>query len=340
MRNVTGPRSNAACTGVSGVSTATILEMPAAPPDTLLQRLDRRVAALTASHPDLRDALGLQHAIIRTQLQVPRPPALGSFPLPRQQVVARVGDGVPVLHDQPVAVDVPFAADLLRRLQMALAPRFDALGDVTGGGRLDLDGLFAEAFVQHPDHVAEIARATGLEAGLLSALAALSVAPILRAYAARLAPVLGPAVGPVDDGAPDMAVWDRGYCPVCGGWPLLGELRGVDEAAWLRCAACGSGWAVRRPDCPYCGNADCESLTTIRFEGQQRFDLNVCERCTGYLKVAHTFEPAPAEVLALDDVASLQLDLAAAERGLQRPPGSGYRIELAMPDSEWLEELA
>jgi hypothetical protein len=44
--------------------------------------------------------------------------------------------------------------------------------------------------------------------------------------------------------------------------------------------------------------------------------------------------------LPLDDVASLHLDLAAIERGYQRPAGTGYQIELAVPDAEWVEELA
>ena len=33
----------------------------------------------------------------------------------------------------------------------------------------------------------------------------------------------------------------------------------------------------------------------------------------------------------------MHLDLAAIERGYQRPGGSGYRMELAVPEREWLE---
>jgi hypothetical protein len=58
------------------------------------------------------------------------------------------------------------------------------------------------------------------------------------------------------------------------------------------------------------------------------------------LKVGNAFDPPPAELLAIDDVASMHLDLAAVERGYQRPGGSGYRIELAVPEAEWIEELA
>ena len=43
----------------------------------------------------------------------------------------------------------------------------------------------------------------------------------------------------VDDSSPEEAVWQQGYCPICGGWPLLAELRGIELAQYLRCAACG-----------------------------------------------------------------------------------------------------
>jgi hypothetical protein len=41
----------------------------------------------------------------------------------------------------------------------------------------------------------------------------------------------------------------------------------------------------------------------------------------------------------LDDAATLHLDVAAIERGYRRPVGSGFAIELALPEQEWLEEL-
>jgi formate dehydrogenase maturation protein FdhE len=80
-------------------------------------------------------------------------------------------------------------------------------------------------------------------------------------------------------------------------------------------------------------------LETLTVEGEPRFHICVCHTCSRYLKVARTFDPALPELLALDDLASLRLDVAAGEYGYQRPVGSGYRIELAMPDDEWMGEL-
>jgi FdhE protein len=75
-------------------------------------------------------------------------------------------------------------------------------------------------------------------------------------------------------------------------------------------------------------------------DGEPRFRINVCERCKGYLKVGNAFDPPPPEFVALDDVLTMHLDIAAIERGYQRPTGSGFSIEVAVPEQEWLEELA
>jgi len=309
-----------------------------------LSLLDRRVAALRSTRPDLADALTLQDTLIRTVLTSARPPETQPFPLPREQAVARIRHGIPLLHEQPVWLDVHYAADLFSRLVDAfierddpdMTPRLNALVEVATSGLLDPQQLFSEAFVQHLDHVAELAVSAGVDGELLSAVASQAVAPLLRAYAARLKPV----VEQVDDGTLRGAAWTHGYCPICGSWPLIGELRGVELAQWWRCAGCANGWRGQRLVCPFCANNDYQSLGILTIEGEQRFRISVCERCKGFVKVANAFDPAPAELLALDDVASLHLDVAAIERGYERPPGSGYRIELAVPEAEWLEELA
>src|SRR5215813_10427026 len=299
-----------------------------AQPAEIFSLLDRRVAALKKARPELEAAIALQELLVRTASSAARPPEVAPFPLPRELVTARVRQGVPLLHDRPASVDVHFAADLFSRLVNVLQqrqddetePKLSALVATATGGGLDPQRLFTEAFVQHRDHLAEMAMHAGVDVDLLLTLSAQAAAPVLRAYAEHLLPLLER----VDDGSPDGANWQRGYCPICGGWPVLAELRGVELALFLRCSACVSAWRWRRIACSYCGNEDFRTLRTLQIDGEMRFRISVCERCHGYLKVGNAFDPPPAELLALDDLASVQLDVAAIERGFSRPLGSGF----------------
>jgi len=345
--------------------------------DEPLLLLERRLQAWRRARPRLGPAVDFEARVIRESLRTPQPVETQPFALPREHLIARLREGVPLLHDQPVHLDIRFASDLFGGLVALLGhrarredpgehwadtverSRFDGLIAAWRSGQLDPQRLFSEAFVRHADHLAEIALELGIDAQPLTALAERAAAPLLRAYAGRLLPM----VERLDDGSATAAVWRQGYCPVCGGWPALAAQRGVEPMRHLRCAACASGWRAGSLACPYCGNADPASLPTLIANNDDNDDnddeddgpgqhVAACDRCTGYLKVIdtpdatdtphapNTFDAAPSELLTLDAVATQFLDDLAVERGYQRPAGSGFRIELAVPDEDWPDELA
>lgn len=321
--------------------------MPATDAGALAHVLQQRLERLTQRRPDLAAAVALQGALLRESLGAAREPIVQPFPLPRDRLLAKVRAGTPLLHEEPAYVDVQYAADLFSRLvetAASLAPEaepevrasLDALAGAATAGRLPAEPLFAEAFVQHSQHLREMALHAGVDGDLLESLAALAVAPLLRAYAAHLAPLLERA----DDGSLDAATWHKGYCPVCGGWPVLAELRGIELKRYLRCAACATAWPVLRLQCPYCETGDYRQLTSLQAEDDRRFKVEVCGRCHGYLKTANAFDPAPAALLPLEDLSSVHLDVAAIERGYQRPTGAGFLLELAVAEPAWAEDEA
>ena len=143
------------------------------------------------------------------------------------------------------------------------------------------------------------------------AVAALLPVPLLHACARRWA-------------ARIPGGWAKGYCPVCGHWPAFAEVCGVERTRALRCGQCGSAWRMHSLTCAYCGLADHERLASLVPEQPMASAaLEVCNRCRGALKVLTRLRPcSPAEVM-LEDLASVELDLAAAERGYRRPDGRG-----------------
>lgn len=58
--------------------------------------------------------------------------------------------------------------------------------------------------------------------------------------------------------------------------------------------------------------------------------IEACKRCLGYVKTFTTLEgSAPAKVI-LDDLASVDLDVAAVEQGYKRPQGTGYALDITI----------
>jgi FdhE protein len=189
--------------------------------------------------------------------------------------------------------------------------------------------VLEEALAEHADHLGELADWGGVAPEVLASVAGLAVQPSLQAVATALKPLLQTIEG-----------WEHGYCPACGAWAGLAELQLAEQQRHLRCLRCGTDWASPRLRCPYCGNRDHDSLGYLQGEREPRFRVEVCERCKGYLKAADAFESNPPAGLALDDLASIHLDLAAIERGYSRPAQPGFRIELGEPEpDEALEDL-
>ena len=115
-----------------------------------------------------------------------------------------------------------------------------------------------------------------------------------------------------------LAAWDRGYCPACGSWPALAERIGAAEH--LRCSYCGAEWQLQSRRCVYCHEAG-EAFRTItpRVESPHEM-LDLCDQCGSYTKATLVAEATPSPLLAIEDLATVELDRTAAHRGYGRPP--------------------
>lgn len=139
-----------------------------------------------------------------------------------------------------------------------------------------------------------------LDTGLLQVLTQNCLKPFLRSW-----------VGSIHA---DTSSWSRGQCPMCGATPTLSEIVGKTAARRLRCGMCGCGWDYPRLCCAFCGNQDHKLLTRISVEGDDdRHFVQACNVCKGFLKVLVHFEPLAVEQLAVEDLATIHLDLAACQ---------------------------
>ena len=65
-------------------------------------------------------------------------------------------------------------------------------------------------------------------------------------------------------------------------------------------------------------------MAVLPDESAMKSSIDLCNRCTGYVKTLKTLRLSPPAEVMLDDLASVELDVAAAARDYSRPPRLGY----------------
>jgi FdhE protein len=181
---------------------------------------------------------------------------------------------------------------------------------------LNISSLFKVALQQDSDQLKGMAAALGVDGEAFGAVMALLPAPFLQSCSRRWTPSIA-------------APWTEGYCPICGAWPAFAEVRGIERLQFLRCGRCGSGWQTQCLFCPFCGVTDHEALVSLVPENSTLNSvIGACKRCLGYVKTFTKLQGCPPAEVILEDLASVALDMAAAERGYKRPQGAGYMLNV------------
>lgn len=105
-------------------------------------------------------------------------------------------------------------------------------------------------------------------------------------------------------------------CPICGDAPRVGVLREEGHGAkkTLQCGRCFTEWGFPRLMCPTCQETRFDALPVFTAETFPSVRVEACETCHGYLKTIDLTVDGLA-VPAVDDLASISLDLWAAEHG-------------------------
>jgi hypothetical protein len=112
---------------------------------------------------------------------------------------------------------------------------------------------------------------------------------------------------------------DPGRCPRCASRPVVAVLdeRGHGSALSLVCGLCLLEWPAGRGSCVACGEAHADRLPHFRSDGLPAARVDACDTCRRYIKTIDRTRDGAA-IPAVDDLASLALDLWAAERGYRK----------------------
>lgn len=238
-------------------------------------------------------------------------------------IVEKWQRGLPALRNEAIPVP-PGLKDILPPLCAALADggageSATHIGDAIAATAIDADSLLSVSLARNHKAVRTSALHMGFSPDLVWLIGELGSAPL--AY--RLSAVLDEGIGRVfrpehAKNPPDpFSGWDRGYCPFCGSWPAFIEAHG--DAHVLRCSYCALGWSLTSRRCVYCGNAGSDFLLAAPDVHAPQRRVELCGQCSGYTKVTTVGEPTPFPLLAIEDLATLNLDEGAMHRGYRRP---------------------
>jgi formate dehydrogenase accessory protein FdhE len=280
-----------------------------------LDTIQSRLEMLEREQPELMSACAYYRRIL-PMLKAAQP-VVAPFELERGRAQRKIEQGIPLLREERL----PFSATVTQSLFSLVCDGIMGAAQATphaiqkiravrreSPDQLPLVALMDALLNGNSEPLERTAYELNVDAALLRVIVQNCLKPFLYAWAEEL----GPQV--------DLAGWDLGSCPICGGPALLAELRGPARARFLRCGQCGADWPFGRLQCAHCENMDTRKLGLLHPEGKtERWSVQTCAACHAYLKMMVTMEPVRPELLLVEDLASMTLDLIAGKYGYLRP---------------------
>ncbi len=295
--------------------------------DRLWQLALTRWNEIAANFPDLEPALVLQKAMLRLLIDARDQLEDSRAGLPEATpavVLGKWSRGLPALRNE--AIPIPDALkDILPALCDALAhggagDSAAHIRDALTGGEIDAGSLLRVSLARNRNAIRTSSLHHGFAPDLVWLVGELGSSPLAHYCQTHVlgAPELKAAIGG----------WNRGYCPCCGSWPALIEtLDGPGRRSasreggpqWLRCSYCAATWELASSRCLYCDNHDHRFVAAAPDIARPGRRLELCGACGNYTKVIDVASLTPFPLIAIEDLATMDLDEGAMGREYRRP---------------------
>jgi len=280
--------------------------------DPLWRLAAAKWAEIEAKSPDLAPAVALQQRLLGLLVDASASlEGIVSLNLSPLVISDKRTRGVPAVRNE--TVDIPLQlGEFLPPLCAALAEGGAGdsarhIGEAVAVRSIDAISLLRVSLARDQEAVRTSALHMGFSPDLLWLIGELASSPLAH----KLSSTIDDRRSTMDDR------WDRGYCPFCGSWPAYIEAQ--DAARVLRCSYCALGWSLQSHRCIYCAHAGENFVAAAPDVNQPERRVELCGACGGYTKVIETAEPTPFPLVAIEDLATMDLDRGAMERGYRRP---------------------
>ncbi len=285
----------------------------------LLDLARARWQEILSERPDLEPAVALQRSLLaRVTHSAEELERTGAADLgfPASYLTRKLERGIPMLNGESVPIPVARLAPRLTEhaLDLAEGGAGDAarhVAEAITSGRIEPGSLLAASLARNQQAVRLASNQIGLSADLLWLVGELAVSPFAHLVSVSFGATITTA-SPNGFGH----VWDRGYCPTCGSWPALAEL--TADGRVVACSFCSTTWQPGHR-CTYC-REDGEAFVILapNADHPERL-LELCGSCRGYLKAISVSAPVGFPLVAVEDLATIDLDQKAMARGFHRP---------------------
>ena len=251
-------------------------------------------------HPRLADLLALHEELFALEALAEEEGKSNAKTLPLLDSRARaLADGTPWLRFEDLALDRDSFAETVRSIAAVLQRhRVEWAGASLPTDPEELLALARKAVESRTSLIGEAS-------GLAEASVELAVQGDMRRLASQVTPRL------------DLANWRRGHCPFCGSPPALSLLEPSVGARFLFCQRCHTSWSFPRTACTFCSN---DTSLAYHATDNEAYRLYICPVCQKYAKTVDLRKLPGAVNPAVENLLTVGLDLAAAERGYGREP--------------------
>jgi FdhE protein len=281
--------------------------------NVMYQLMDERLKEFRKKSPELGEIITFCERVLDIHKEIQQRISLPAIKLDRERMAVKMREGFPLVEREGLLVDSERGAELFGKLcrigvdeNPILAAAATILREAMDSSRLNFGSLFSAVVRDDDDKLKLLATELRVAPPVLKALAKLSIQPSLAAVAAAATRDI------------PMEGWRHPYCPVCGGMPAMAALVGEEGSRHGLCSFCGHVYRLARLGCPFCGADGAEDLRYFYSEEEDTYRVQVCDRCSGFLKVLDTRKGGSVEALAIDDILTAHLDLVAEEQGYER----------------------
>ncbi len=229
--------------------------------------------------PDFEKMINLYESISIAQEKAKESINLPEFKIPVEKLKLKHAEKFPLAVIPEFLIDYKVSeklfmdiCDILTNTENELSETVKNVSSLASEKKIDLNRIF-EAFIKEDESpFDEIEEKLDIEKQVLGFLVYSALQPSLVSFSEMI------SVNLDKDNE-----WDKGYCPVCGSMPEL-SLFEENGKRFLICGFCSHKWASKRMYCPFCENADHETLQYYSIDDEEEYRVDVCEKCKKYIK--------------------------------------------------------